>query len=101
MGRLLGADFVFSLQTPAAIFSGLLLLAFLAAGAVLHFDRRIWEPRGLSCRPCWPCRHLGAISGPDGRYESRMFWLVPLLLFLAATAALKSWRERQRPAAVV
>lgn len=98
----LGADFVFSLQTPAAIFSGLLLLALLAAGAILHFDRRIWELTWLVLATLLANAAIcGALSGPDGRYQSRIMWLVLLLLFLTTAAALKCWRERRRPTSVV
>lgn len=98
----LGADFVFSLQTPAAVVSGLLLLVLLAAGAILHFDRRIWELTWLVLAALLANAAIcGAISGPDGRYQSRIFWLVLLLLFVTAAAALKSWPERRPPAPVV
>jgi len=99
VGRL-GADFVFSLQTPAAIVSVLLLLALLIAGIALHFDRRIWELTWLVLAALLANAAIcGALSGPDGRYQSRIMWLVLLLLFVTTAAALKSWRERRNPPA--
>ena len=100
VGRL-GADFIFALQPPAAGLSVLLLLALLATGGVRHFDRRIWELTWLVLAALLANAVIcGVVSGPNGRYQSRMMWLVLLLLFLAVTAALKSWRERRRPTPV-
>jgi hypothetical protein len=101
IGRL-DADFVFSLQPPAAGLSVLLLFLTLSTGVVLRFDRRIWELTWLVLAALLANALIcGAVSGPEGRYQSRMMWLVLLLLFLTAPAALKSWRERRRPAPVV
>jgi hypothetical protein len=98
----LGADFFFSLQTLTAILGSLLLLLFLAAGVVLRFDRRLWELTWLVLATLLANAAIcGALSGPDGRYQSRLLWLVPLLVFLFATSAFKSWQSRRRPAPAV
>lgn len=97
----LDANFVFSLQTLTTIVSSLSLLLLFAIGVVLRFERRLWELAWLVLAALLANAAIcGALSGPDGRYQSRVVWLLPLLVFLFATSALKSWQSSRRTAPV-
>jgi len=75
---------IFWLQRPFIVVSAVLLLVLLCTSAALRADRRFCELLWLAVSALLANAFIcGALSGPDDRYESRMIWLVPLLLCLA------------------
>ena len=75
---------IFSLQLPFIVASAALLLVLFCASTVLRanppYCELLWLVLLALLANAFIC---GGLSGPDDRYESRMIWLLPFLLFTA------------------